>query len=208
MNTFKTEQEMFWAGEFGNAYVKRNTGEHLVASNMALYSKILARCPNSRSLIEFGSNIGLNLRAIRALLPTLELHAIEINDAAVKELNAWGQVNGIHRGSILEFRAERTWDISLIAGVLIHINPDYLPQVYDSLFEASSRYIVLVEYYNPTPVEVPYRGHDGRLFKRDFAGELMDRHPTLKVVDYGFVWRRDPVFPQDDPTWFVLEKSE
>jgi pseudaminic acid biosynthesis-associated methylase len=207
VDRFKTEQEAFWAGEFGNSYVKRNVGDHLIASNMALYSKILYRCPNANSLLEFGANIGLNLRAIRGLLPAMELNAIEINDEAVQELKAWGQLNSIHHGSILEFRSERTWDIALIAGVLIHINPDYLPQVYDLLFKASNRYIVLVEYYNPTPVEVPYRGHEGRLFKRDFAGELMDRHSSLKVVDYGFVWRRDPVFPQDDPTWFVLEKS-
>jgi spore coat polysaccharide biosynthesis protein SpsF len=25
-------------------------------------------------------------------------------------------------------------------------------------------------------------------------------------VDYGFAYRRDPNFPQDDITWFLLEK--
>jgi pseudaminic acid biosynthesis-associated methylase len=78
--------------------------------------------------------------------------------------------------------------------------------VYDSLYKASRRYIILAEYFNPTPVEVNYRGHAGRLFKRDFAGEMLDRFPDLQVVDYGFTWKRDPVFPQDDLTWFVLEK--
>ena len=53
---------------------------------------------------------------------------------------------------------------------------------------------------------IPYRGNEDRLFKRDFAGELMNRFPTLKLLDYGFVWKRDPVFPQDDITWFLLEK--
>ena len=38
------------------------------------------------------------------------------------------------------------------------------------------------------------------------TGELMDRFPSLKLVDYGFLWKRDPVFPQDDITWFLLEK--
>jgi hypothetical protein len=27
--TFKTEQEKFWAGEFGNEYINRNQGEQL-----------------------------------------------------------------------------------------------------------------------------------------------------------------------------------
>jgi pseudaminic acid biosynthesis-associated methylase len=204
---FRTEQEAFWAGEFGNDYVVRNNAEASIANNRAMFSRILARCPGARSLIEFGSNIGMNLRAIRTLLPQLTVDAIEINESAVKELTGWGGVRKIYHHSILEFKPEQTYDISLIAGVLIHINPDALQEVYDKLFRTSSRYVVLVEYYNPSPVEIPYRGHSGRLFKRDFAGEMLDKFPSLRVVDYGFVWRRDPVFPQDDPTWFVLEKS-
>jgi pseudaminic acid biosynthesis-associated methylase len=203
---FKTEQEAFWAGEFGDDYIARNAGAALLGSNIALLSKLLGRCPHAKSLIEFGANIGMNLKAVRALRPSMELGAIEINATAISELRAWGGVNEVHEGSVLDFQAARTWDIALIKGVLIHINPDYLPQVYDSLFRASNRYILVVEYYNPKPVEVVYRGHAGRLFKRDFAGELLDRFPTLQVIDYGFVWHRDPVFPQDDATWFVLEK--
>jgi spore coat polysaccharide biosynthesis protein SpsF len=207
-NQFKTDQEEFWAGAFGNEYVSRNTGDALIASNISLFAKILAGCCGVRSLIEFGANIGLNLRAIHSLAPHVELDAIEINDTAVGELRAWRKVRQIHHGSILDFRAERTWDAVLIKGVLIHINPDYLPQVYEALFRAAKCYIVLVEYYNPTPVEVAYRGHAGRLFKRDFAGELMEKYPELRLVDYGFVYHRDPVFPQDDITWFVLEKRD
>jgi spore coat polysaccharide biosynthesis protein SpsF len=116
-------------------------------------------------------------------------------------------VGNIHHGSILDFKPDRQWDVVLIKGVLIHINPDYLPRVYEALFKACRRYIFLIEYYNPTPVEVDYRGHSGRLFKRDFAGEMLDRYKDLRVADYGFVWHRDPAFPQDDVNWFVLEKS-
>ena len=34
----------------------------------------------------------------------------------------------------------------------------------------------------------------------------MHRHPQLQLVDYGFDYRRDPNFPQDDITWFLMEK--
>lgn len=203
---FATEQEEFWAGKFGDDYVGRNTGDRLIGSNASLFAKMLAGCPDAKSLIEFGSNIGLNLRAIRSLRPALTLDAIEINAEAVKQLESWGGVNSIHHGSILDFHPQQQWDIALIKGVLIHINPDQLSKVYESLFRASRRYICLVEYYNPSPVEVVYRGHEKRLFKRDFAGEMLDKYPQLKIVDYGFIWHRDPVFPQDDVTWFVLEK--
>ena len=94
----------------------------------------------------------------------------------------------------------------LIKGVLIHINPDALLQVYDKLVAASGRYLLVAEYYNPAPVAISYRGHADRLFKRDFAGEIMERHPQMQLVDYGFVYRRDPNFPQDDITWFLMEK--
>jgi spore coat polysaccharide biosynthesis protein SpsF len=98
------------------------------------------------------------------------------------------------------------WDLTLIKGVLIHLNPEVLPQVYDKLFAACGQYLLVAEYYNPAPVAIPYRGHSDRLFKRDFAGEMMDRHPQLKLIDYGFAYRRDPNFPQDDITWFLMEK--
>ena len=79
--------------------------------------------------------------------------------------------------------------------------------VYAALVRSSSRYVMVCEYFNPVPVEVPYRGHTGALFKRDFAGELLDAFPELTLVDYGFTYHRDPQFPLDDSTWFLLEKS-
>jgi spore coat polysaccharide biosynthesis protein SpsF len=53
---------------------------------------------------------------------------------------------------------------------------------------------------------ITYRGVDDRLFKRDFAGDLLDMYPSLSLIDYGFCYRRDPVFPQDDISWFLMAK--
>ncbi|MFD1244631.1 class I SAM-dependent methyltransferase [Paralysiella testudinis] len=38
---YHTEQEHFWAGEFGNLYVERNQGEQMLASNLTLFSQAL-----------------------------------------------------------------------------------------------------------------------------------------------------------------------
>jgi len=206
-NEFTTEQEAFWAGEFGDQYRSRNAGDDWIASNVAFFSKVFANCPEVSSLIEFGANTGLNLKAIRQLNSAIELDAIEINAGAVEALEQWGGAASVHHQSILDFRADRHWDIALTKGVLIHIDPESLPRVYNALYEASGRFIVIAEYYNPTPTEVSYRGHSGKLFKRDFAGELMEKYPDLRLVDYGFQWHRDPHHPQDDLTWFVLEKT-
>ncbi len=208
MNEYKTEQELFWATEFGDEYSTRNIGHDWIASNTALFSKIISCTANVKSIIEFGSNIGLNLRAIKNLLPNATLSAIEINPTAIGNLKNWGEVNKIYEGSILDVNIAESYDLTLIKGVLIHINPDHLNSVYEKLYHSSSRYICVAEYYNPSPVTINYRGHSERLFKRDFAGELLDIYPDLKLIDYGFVYRRDPNFPQDDATWFLLEKIQ
>jgi pseudaminic acid biosynthesis-associated methylase len=204
---FITDQEKFWSQEFGDEYTHRNQGDSLIARNLALFSKILSKTQNINSLIEFGANRGLNIAAIKKLLPELKVSAIEINNLAVEELKKLAGVElELYHQSILDFHPIRTWDFVLIKGVLIHINPTCLGKVYDSLYASSDRYICIVEYYNPTPVEVTYRNHQGKLFKRDFAGEMLDRFKNLQLLDYGFVYHRDSHFPQDDLTWFLLEK--
>ena len=204
--TFKTEQEAFWAGEFGNAYIERNQGDALLASNLDFFSKALRATRSIKTCIEFGANIGMNLKAIRLLHPNVEASAIEINAQAAAQLREVITPNNVHSTSILDFEPTRTYDLTLIKGVLIHINPDELPHVYDKLVASCGRYLMVAEYYNPAPVTIPYRGHTDRLFKRDFAGEIMDRHPELQLIDYGFAYRRDPNFPQDDITWFLMQK--
>jgi spore coat polysaccharide biosynthesis protein SpsF len=204
--TFKTEQEAFWAGDFGTEYIQRNQGDALLASNLDFFGKALRQARGVKSCIEFGANIGMNLKALKLLYPGIDEHAVEINAEAVKQLGEVIAPANVHHSSILDFSPERQWDLSLIKGVLIHINPEVLPQVYDKLVAATSRYLMVAEYYNPSPVAIPYRGHSDRLFKRDFAGEIMERHSAMQLVDYGFAYRRDPNFPQDDITWFLMEK--
>jgi pseudaminic acid biosynthesis-associated methylase len=203
---YKTEQENFWAGDFGVEYIKRNQGDVLLASSLNFFSRALQATSDLNSCIEFGANIGMNLRALKLLHPKLEHHAIEINANAVLQLETAIPAAHIFQSSILDFNPQQTWDLSLIKGVLIHINPDELPQVYDKLVFSTSRYLLVAEYYSPSPVAISYRGHTDRLFKRDFAGELMARHPKMKLLDYGFVYHLDPNFPQDDITWFLMEK--
>ncbi len=203
----KTEQEEFWQGNFGDEYVDRNQSDILLASNTSFFSKVFSRTGKIDSIMEFGCNIGMNLKAIRTLLPESNLSGIEINKRAVDDLNKWkGKVHVIE-GSILDIELDTRFDLTLIKGVLIHINPERLNDVYTRLYNFSDKYICIAEYYNPTPVTIPYRGHDNRLFKRDFAGELMSKYSDLELVDYGFLYQNDPIFPQDDITWFLMKKS-
>ena len=200
---YKTEQEEFWASSFGDNYINRNKNYF---ANIPLFSKIISKTNNVKSIIEFGSNIGLNLKAIHSFFPKCELTGVEINDQACNYLREWGKCRVINE-SIFDFNDSQKYDLSMTKGVLIHINPDRLDDVYEKLYKTSSKYILVAEYYNPTPISIKYRGHEERLFKRDFAGEILDKYSDLKLVDYGFAYHRDSSFPQDDINWFLLEKN-
>jgi hypothetical protein len=149
---FRTEQESFWAGRFGSDYIGRNQGDKLLAANLNFFVTALRGARSPQSCIEFGANIGMNLKALKLLYPGIDASAIEINTEAATQLAEVIPANQVFNQSI------------------------------------------------------PYRGHTDRLFKRDFAGEIMERHPSLKLIDYGFAYRNDPNFPQDDITWFLMEK--
>lgn len=202
---YKTEQEAFWAGEFGDEYVDRNQGPEAVAARVALFSRLLPRSRPIGSVIELGANIGINLHALKTLFPDLSATAVEINARAAAEMRAHDWID-VRETSILDYEPAGGHDLAFTSGVMIHINPDELEKVYRALYAASNQYIAVIEYYNPVPVEVSYRGHGARLFKRDFAGEMLDMFRDLKLIDYGFAYHRDPVFPMDDLNWFLLEK--
>jgi spore coat polysaccharide biosynthesis protein SpsF len=204
---FRTPQEEFWAGEFGAAYIGRNSSEGLLASNLNFFSRALASAGTIRSCLELGANVGMNLKALRLLFPGIALEAVEINAEAARTLGETIGAAHVRNTSIFDYEPSRQFDLVLVKGVLIHTNPEMLPATYEKIHAACGRFVLLAEYYNPSPVAVPYRGHTDRLFKRDFAGELLDRFPDLALRDYGFVYRRDPAFPQDDVTWFLLDRQ-
>ena len=204
---YRTEQEAFWAGSFGNDYIARNEGSQLLASNLHFFSQALRSAGRIGSCVEFGANIGMNLRALQLLYPQLEATGIEINAEAARQLADLVGAERVFNGSIFDYPVRQQAELVLIKGVLIHINPKMLPATYVKLVEASSRYVLVCEYYNPAPVAIAYRGHSDRLFKRDFAGEMMRAHPELRLVDYGFAYHLDTAFPQDDITWFLMEKA-
>jgi pseudaminic acid biosynthesis-associated methylase len=203
---YKTQQEIFWAESFGDDYIERNQGPQLLASNLIFFSKALKQVGKVSTCIEFGANIGMNLQALKLLYPKIELKGIEINEKASEQLKKIIGENNVINKSIFDFEFENKVELSLIKGVLIHINPEMLDNVYDKLYSTSSKYILIAEYYNPFPVTISYRGHSDRLFKRDFAGEFMKKFTDTKLIDYGFSYRNDPSFPQDDISWFLIEK--
>ncbi len=202
----ETDQEKFWEGEFGEKYIDRNIDLALLSSNISFFSKVLSTMGGVKSILELGCNAGMNLKAIKNLNKDIALTGVDINKKALSEVDKWGGATTIV-SSILDLNVEAKYDLTFTKGVMIHINPEFLEIVYSNLYDLSKKYILVAEYYNPKPVSIDYHGYQDRLFKRDFAGEMLDKYSNLSLIDYGFLYHRDPVFPQDDINWFLLRKN-
>ena len=196
----KSEQEIFWSGEFGDNYFERNSDHNM----FYCFTKILFNNSISiKSVIELGANVGINLDTLKILYPGIKTFGVEINKKAFSKLE---KNHSAHNGSIYDFSINEKFDLTLSSGVLIHQDPSMLEDFYEKLFNLSKKYILLNEYHSPYPVELEYRGNKGKLFKRDFGKHLLSFYPQLKLVDYGFFWGHDPLYIGEDSNWFLFEK--
>src|SRR5947209_20230483 len=77
------EQEQFWAGEFGDAYTKRNRVDW--RARIPFWHDIM-KFTGARSVYEVGCGAGFNLSAIREASPhEVELCGSEINELAARQ---------------------------------------------------------------------------------------------------------------------------
>lgn len=201
-----SEQESFWAGHGGDEYIERCGNDGFLSSRLAIFTRMLSKTSNIESVLELGANVGQSLEAINILLPKSRIDAIEINKNAFEALKRLPFINRAYHASILDFDSKQQYDFVFTLALLILILPDHLERAYNLIYRLSKRYIGIIEYYNPTPVEVEYRGERGKLFKRDFAGDLLDAYSNLELVDYGFLYHRQPNFVVGDLHWFLLRK--
>jgi spore coat polysaccharide biosynthesis protein SpsF len=204
------KQEQLWRGEFGNAYTDRNAiSEDKVRALARHWARILGATEGAppRTILEVGANIGLNLRALNRLT-SAELMALEPNAKARERLvsdavvGAGKVFDGLGNAIPL---GDGTVDMAFTSGVLIHVHPDNLLATCEELHRVSRRYVACIEYFSDRPEEVVYRGETKALFKRDFGGFYLDNFPDLRVLDYGFSWKR--LSGLDNLTWWLFEKG-
>ena len=200
---YKTLQEKFWAENFGNKYIKRN----IFSKDRSQTIGYALRKNNLKiiSALELGCNVGYNLDALKKIFKKIKLYGVEINELAFNIVNK--KYNCFNK-SILDFKSKKKYDLVFTAGVLIHQNPKYLNKIYKKIYSLSKKYIYIQEYFSPDPVVVKYRNHKDKLFKRDFAKDLIDLFPDLKLIDYGFYWKEDPKLKGncDNSNWFLFKK--
>lgn len=203
---FKTNQEKFWIGNFGEKYLKRNItnkkenriltiGKNLINNNVIL-----------NNVLELGCNKGQNLNALKLIYPKIKTYGIDINKNAYLICK---KKHNCYLKSLITFDTKKRFDLVFTSGVLIHQDPKNLNLIYSKMYKLTKKYLYISEYFSPYPVSLDYRGNKNQLFKRDFAKEIWEKYPSLKLINYGFNWRKDPLLEGncDDNTWFLFEKK-
>lgn len=206
----KNETEAFWAGDFGRDYTERNavTVEHAFGFFERVICNSRIKTSKIERVLELGANKGHNLKALKRQMSWIRTTAVEINGHAIDAMIKAGNADEIIANSLLDLPPPAlTYDLVLTKGVLIHIPPASLTRAYQVIHQHASRYILLAEYYSPVVQMIPYRGEVDRLWKAPHAEHMLGAYPDLHLLDYGFVSRLDQTCPQDDLTWWLLEKK-
>ncbi len=189
----KTEQTNFWEGEFGKEYTDRNTFNHdglnsyyttnYGVSKDKLNEEFLGGLDKNTKILEVGCNIGMQLNALQKMGFT-NLHGIELQAYAVEKANQMTKGINIIQGSGFDIPYEDgSFELVYTHGVLIHINPNDLPKIMGEMNRVSSKYIWGFEYFNEETKQIPYRGHDGFMWKADYCDMFQKINPALKVVN-------------------------
>lgn len=203
-----------WRTGFGTAYMSRNEADAAAtAEATVVFDRILSAArirSTATSILEVGANAGINLVGLRrGLGPGMRLAALEPNPTACATLRANEEL-GLER--VIEADAygiplpDGAYDLVFTSGVLIHVPPERLASAVREITRVARRYVLCSEYFSHTPVEVPYRGHTGMLWKRDFGRFYLEHCPDLRTHAYGFLWQVE--FPHfDDLNWWVFRKD-
>jgi spore coat polysaccharide biosynthesis protein SpsF len=206
----RLEPRETWRGSFGDAYTDRNAR---TAESLDSRGRMFSRALGSLSLdkqsrvLEIGTNIGMNLSALSARVDAA-LFGVDVNERALRRADGEPDLAGRVRLAVAQAEhlpfADGTMDLVLTCGVLIHIPPDRLKDACAEIVRVSRRYVFCAEYFSPRPEEIVYRGEPGLLFRRDFGAFFLDHWPALRLVDYGFLWKRVEF---DDVTWWLFEQT-
>ena len=104
---FKTKQEFFWKGKFGDQYIRRNKVRSFLVTLTKFFKRTLIKANKINSIIEFGPNIGMNLIVLKKILKPKKITAVEINNNSCVKLKKKNNFKLINN-SILNFDPKKS----------------------------------------------------------------------------------------------------
>ncbi|HPA45454.1 MAG TPA: methyltransferase domain-containing protein [bacterium] len=188
----RTKQEGTWAGDFGQSYTDRNPQSPAEMdelyrgfygiSRTELNSEFLGDLDRGISILEVGTNVGTQLRALQQMGFT-NLTGLELQEYALERARALSEGITFIQGSAFDLPfTDLEFDLVFTSGVLIHLAPADLNRALDEIHRCAGRWIWGFEYFAETHTSIPYRGRDDLLWKGDFARLYLDRFADLRTV--------------------------
>jgi len=201
------EQESFWRDQYAREY-RENNQSFDRDLGVAGWKEMLRKAEVVRTILECGGNVGRNIGFLEICLPDAKKSLIELSPEAFQTATSAHALEHAFNGSILDSNLPTGYfDLVFTCGVLIHIHPDLLVANLEKMLAYSSKYLLIGEYFNRTPVMLEYHGQANKLFKRDFGKLALERLP-IELVDYGFLWGH--IYDKagfDDITWWLFRKK-
>jgi pseudaminic acid biosynthesis-associated methylase len=162
----------FWSGDFGSDYTSRNQIDWSL--RVPLLQRMIDQT-GAESFLDVGCNAGWNLLALRKISPDFMMSGIDVNHAALLQAAAEGfDVVNCAAKDLSTMDDLQGADMVITSGVLIHVPPVELDAVMRAIVDATSKFVLCIEYEHPVEQMVEYRGHQHRLWKRPF-GDLYQR---------------------------------
>ena len=160
------EQEDFWANQYANGYIDKNSefDEH---SGQVAWQRMLAATENVDSILECGSNIGRNVEFLDHVLPQASKSIIELSKEAFDIVERRFDLEQTFNGTILDAEfGDAEFDLVFSMVVLIHIEPQNLLMNLKKMYDWSQKYILIGEYFSRVPEMIEYQGQSNKLFKK------------------------------------------
>lgn len=173
--------EALYANGLGDEYLRKHPRPD---ARREPFWRGIVRDTTPKSVLEVGCGSGGNLAYLDGVPHRF---GVDVHEPSLQQavLNTGGKAR-LFRASATELPfPDRSMDLVVTAGCLIHIAEDALFPVLKELGRVSAKYVLLVEYVDTHRRAIPWRGHEGVLFADAFHLRFWRANPG-----YAPVWRR------------------
>jgi len=178
------DQQIFWIGSGGDRYITRNMDfhnfEYMDGFRKDIIRSILKHIPRDISILELGCSKGQTIGKLKEMGFT-EITGVDINESGLKIAREEFPEFEFIKSAIEEYNSTKMYDLVLTSGLLIHIQPDNLPNVINKMKKLSKKYIFGFEYYSKEFERIDWPGdcYSGDYAKLFALSGRMEIHKTI-----------------------------
>jgi len=212
---FFNKQQEFWSGKPGTDWARTHNTFNAAYWNWQNDTKVrlqdlllsaLEYIPRTTTILELGCNDGFVLKTLEDI-GFMRLSGLDINEEAIKN----AKIN-VPKAKFylqpLEKKMDNIHDLVFTPAVLMHIHPDNLDEVMDTIYMESKRYIFGREISSRHPIAQgkPGQGWYDYYWTRRFKDKWIEKFPQLKLQYYDLIKMNSNDTVETEV--YLLEKSQ